>query len=179
MGLMFSRETKAIIECLLFVSREPLTLKAMSQIIEIPENDIKILINELIGEYNDESHGINIQLVANGYQMYTRPEFAPYIEKLYKPNNSYGLSKAALETLAIVAYKQPITRVEIEVIRGVKAESTIGTLVEKNLIKEIGRKEGPGRPIIYGTTTGFLKYFGLRDLTELPEPEEFVVMEEQ
>jgi len=174
MGLMFPNETKAIIECLLFVTKEPLTLKTMAQILEIPEEDVKSLVEDLIKEYNNEPHGINIQEVANGFQMYTRPEFAPYIEKLYRPQNTYGLSKAALETLAIIAYKQPITRSEIEVIRGVKVERAVGTLVEKNLVKEVGRKEGPGRPILYGTTPSFLKYFGLKDLSELPDPEDFV-----
>lgn len=175
MGLMFPTETKSIIEGLLFVSKEPLTLKIIAQIVEIPESDVKMLVEELVGDFNNEHHGISIQLVANGYQMCTRPELSAYIEKLYKPQNSYGLSKAALETLAIIAYKQPITRSEIEVIRGVKVDSSIGTLVEKNLIKEIGRKEGPGRPMLFGTTTSFLKYFGLRDMNELPAPEVFAL----
>ncbi len=174
MGMMFPRESKCIIECLLFVSKEPLTLKTLSQIMELPEQDIKILLEELVTEYNTGGRGINIQLVANGYQMYTRPEYASYIEKLYKPQSSYGLSKAALETLAIIAYKQPITRAEIEAIRGVKVDSSLGTLIEKNLVKEVGRKEGPGRPMLFGTTPGFLRYFGLKDLSELPDPEEFV-----
>lgn len=173
MGLMFPKETKSIIECLLFVSKEPLSLKTIGQILELPEDEIKILVDELSTEYNNERHGINIQFVANGYQIYTRPEFAPYIEKLYKPQNSYGLSKAALETLAIIAYKQPVTRAEVEAIRGVRIDSAVGTLIEKNLVKEVGRKEGPGRPMLFGTTPSFLKYFGLQDLTELPDPEEF------
>lgn len=174
MGLMFSDEIKATIEALLFVSKEPLTIKTLAQIVEMSEADIKLIVDELIDEYNNSKRGINIQLVANGYQMYTRSEYACYIEKLYKPQNSYGLSKAALETLAIIAYKQPITRAEIEAIRGVKAESSIGTLLEKNLVKEVGRKDGPGRPMLFGTTDSFLKYFGLKNISELPEPEEFV-----
>ena len=173
MGLMFSRETKAIIECLLFVSKEPLTLKAIAQVLEIPEEDVKVLADELMEEYNTNRHGICISLVANGYQMCTRPEMAGYIEKLYKPQGAHGLSKAALETLAIVAYKQPVTRTEIESIRGVKVDSAIGTLVEKNLVKEVGRKDGPGRPMLFGTTSSFLRYFGLQDLSELPDPAEF------
>jgi len=173
LGLMFSQETKAIIECLLFVSREPVSLKTLGQILEMQEADVKVLMEELSEEYNSGLHGINIQVVANGYQMSTRPEFAQYIEKLYKPQNTHGLSKAALETLAIVACKQPVTRAEIEAIRGVKVDSAIGTLVEKNLVKEIGRKEGPGRPMLFGTTPGFLRYFGLKDLNDLPDPEDF------
>lgn len=173
MGLMFPDETKSIIECLLFVAKEPVSLKTLAQILELPESDIRPLMDELLAEYNGAGHGINIQFVANGYQMFTRPEFAPYIEKLYKPQSSYGLSRAALETLAIVAYRQPITRAEIEAIRGVKVDSAIGTLVEKNLVKEVGRKDGPGRPVLFGTTPAFLRYFGLQDLSELPDIEEF------
>lgn len=173
MGLMFPNETKSILECLLFVSKEPLTIKTMAQILEMPENDIMVLVEELVDEYSDPRHGIGIQAVANGYQMCTRPEYAVYIEKLYRPQNSYGLSRAALETLAIIAYKQPVTRAEVEAIRGVKVDSSIGTLVEKNLVREVGRKEGPGRPMLFGTTPSFLRYFGLRDLAELPDPEEF------
>ncbi len=175
MGLMFPKETRSIIESLLFVSKEPLTLKTLSLILEVPENDIKPLIEELTTQYNSADHGINISIVANGYQMHTRPEFAPYIEKLYRPQNTYGLSRAALETLAIIAYKQPVTRAEIEAIRGVKTESSIGTLVEKNLVREVGRKEGPGRPVLFGTTDSFLRYFGLKSISELPDPEKFAV----
>lgn len=172
MGMLFPMETKAILECLLFVSKEPLPLKTLAQITELPESDVQVVMEELTAEYSS-GRGITIQIVANGYQFCTRPEFAGYIEKLYKPQNSHGLSKAALETLAIIAYKQPITRAEVEAIRGVKVDSSIGTLVEKNLVREVGRKEGPGRPILFGTTPSFLKYFGLRDLTELPDPLEF------
>lgn len=173
MGMMFPNETKSVIECLLFVSKEPLTIKVLSKVMELPERDIRKLVDELIGEYNNCRHGINIQIVANGYQMSTRPEFAPYIERLYKPQNTYALSKAALETLAIIAYRQPVTRAGIEAIRGVKVDSSIGTLVEKNLVREVGRKEGPGRPVLFGTTPAFLRYFGLKDLSELPDMEEF------
>lgn len=178
MGLMFPGETKAIIESLLFVTKEPLTLKTLSHILELPEREIREMLDELIAEYNTDKHGINIQLVANGYQLYTRPEFAPYIEKLYKPQNTYGLSRAALETLAIVAYKQPVTRAQIEVIRGVKVDSSLGTLTEKNLVREVGRKDGPGRPMLFGTTEKFLRYFGLKDLSELPNPNQFASREE-
>ncbi len=173
MGLVSAHQTKLIIECLLFVSREPLTVETLARILELPENKVRSLAEELITEYDRKQRGIEIRLVANGYQMYTRPEFAPYIERLYQPQQSSGLSKAALETLAIIAYKQPVTRAEVEAIRGVRIDSVLGTLVEKNLVRELGRKEGPGRPILFGTTPGFLRYFGLRDLSELPDPEEF------
>ena len=174
MTVLFPRETKAAIECLLFVSKEPVSVKNMVQILELNEEDVLFLIEELQCEYQDR--GIQIQEIANGYQMCTRPEFAPYIEQLYKPQTSYGLSRAALETLAIIAYKQPITRAEVEAIRGVKIDSSLGTLVDKNLVREVGRKDGPGRPILFGTTPSFLKYFGLMDLDGLPDPEEFLAL---
>lgn len=175
MGLMFCQETKAILECLLFVSKEPLTVPTMAQILEIPERDVRELMAELQDEYNQDGRGIKIEIVAHGYRFSTRPEYASYIEKLYKPQNTHGLSKAALETLAIVAYRQPVTRAAIEAIRGVKVDSALGTLMDKNLVREVGRKEAPGRPILFGTTPAFLKYFGLRDLNELPAPDEFMM----
>lgn len=174
MVVLFSKETKAIIEGLLFVAKEPVPLRTLSDITGVPETDVQALLADLAAEYNQEQRGMQISEIARGYQMCTRPEFAPYIEKLYKPHSGYGLSKAALETLAIIAYKQPITRGEVEVIRGVKVDSSIGSLLEKNLVREIGRKEGVGRPILFGTTDRFLQYFGLRDVTELPDPEEFI-----
>lgn len=174
MSVMFPRETKAAIECLLFVSKEPVSVKTLAQILEIGAEDVLALVRELQQEYRDR--GIQIQEIALGFQMCTRPEFAPYIEQLYKPQASYGLSRAALETLAIIAYKQPITRAEVEAIRGVKIDSSLGTLVEKNLVREVGRKEGPGRPMLFGTTQSFMKYFGLKDLADLPDPEEFVAL---
>ena len=171
---MFPEETKGIIECLLFVAKEPLSLKELSKIIEQPADEIKVLIEELRDEYETRRRGIVIKEIASGFQLCTRPQFAPYIEKMYKPQGNYGLSKAALETLAIIAYKQPITRGEVEFIRGVKVDRAIASLMEKNLIKEVGRKEGPGRPVLFGTTNDFLRHFGLKDISELPNPEEFL-----
>lgn len=174
MAVLFSKETKAVIEGLLFVAKEPITLKQLSDIIGIPADDVLSLLDELKEDYNNGPRGMQISEIARGFQMFTRPELAPYIEKLYKPNNSHGLSKAALETLAIVAYKQPITRGEVEVIRGVKVDSSLGSLLEKNLVKEVGRKDAVGRPMLFGTTDRFLQYFGLKDITELPDPQEFL-----
>lgn len=172
MSVLFPKETKAAIECLLFVSKEPVSIKTLAQILELSAEDVLALVRELQQEYRER--GIQIQEIAHGFQMCTRSEFALYIEQLYKPQTSYGLSRAALETLAIIAYKQPITRAEVEAIRGVKVDSSLGTLVEKNLVREVGRKDGPGRPMLFGTTPAFMKYFGLKDLTELPDPEEFL-----
>lgn len=172
--VMFPEETKAIIECLLFVAKEPLNLKNLSEILELPSAEVKEIVEELKSDYASAKKGMIIKEIARGYQLCTRPEFAPYIEKLYKPQGSYGLSNAALETLAIIAYKQPITRGEIEFLRGVKVDRAVTSLMEKNLIKEAGRKEGPGRPVLFGTTDEFLKYFGLRDLKDLPNPADFI-----
>lgn len=171
MAMLFKQETKAIIESLLFVAIEPLTLSTLSQVLGVAEDDLKLLLEELMEEYNSGTRGIQLIMVGGGYQITTRPQYAPYIEKLYKKRVP-SLSHAALETLAIIAYKQPITKNEIELIRGVKVDGVVSTLMERNLIQEVGRKKGPGRPILYGTTTDFLTYFGLKDLSELPQLDE-------
>jgi segregation and condensation protein B len=168
--LLFSEDTKAIIESLLFISSEPLSILELSQLVNIEPRDIEQIVLEIREEYEKATHGFHLVELAGGYIFATKEQYNPYIEKLLKPQLS-TLSHAALETLAIVAYKQPVTRSEIEAIRGVKVDKIISTLVEKNLIEEVGRKEGPGRPIIYATTKEFLKYFGLKDLSQLPEYE--------
>ncbi len=169
------REAKAVLEALIFASSEPVTVKEMSIIIELNEETVRALLAELTQEYKDQRRGIQILEVAGGYQMVTKPELAVYLEKLRKVPRQVPLSQAALETLAIIAYKQPITRAEIETIRGVRVDSSLSTLLEKGLIEETGRKEGPGRPILYGTTRKFLKYFGLNSLDELPIVEDWIL----
>ncbi|HHY06086.1 MAG TPA: SMC-Scp complex subunit ScpB [Clostridia bacterium] len=168
MPTLFPDETKSIIEALLFVTNEPLTVKTMAEIIECPEYNIKVLLKEIKADCERERKGFCLKEVAGGYSFVTRPEYAPYIEKLVKPRLN-TLTQAALETLAIIAYRQPVTKSEIDEIRGVNSDSAINTLLGRSLIEEVGRKEGPGRPILYGTTQNFLKYFGLKDLQELPE----------
>lgn len=160
---------KAAIEALIFASSEPLATKTMAEIIGIDDHTVRQLLADLIAEYRQIGRGIQIVEVANGYQFSTRPESSPFVEKLQKVPRNVGLSQAAIETLAIIAYKQPITKAEIESLRGVSVESALNTLLDKNLIQEGGRKEGPGRPIIYQTTQRFLQYFGLNDLKELPK----------
>jgi len=171
--LLFSEETKAIIESLLFVSTEPLSVQDIGKLIDLEKKDIQEIILEIQEEYEKDCHGFQLTQVAGGYLFTTKVQYEPYIEKLLKPQLN-TLSHAALETLAIIAYKQPITRGEIEGIRGVKVDKIVSTLVEKKLIEEIGRKEGPGRPIIYGTTKEFLKYFGLNDISQLPKIEDII-----
>lgn len=172
------KEVKAIIEGLLFMAgSEGLEAKQIADIIGTDPDEAADLCHDLAADYRREGRGMQIVEVAGMFQMTTLPEHVPYFEKLaYQPQQT-SLSQAALETLAIIAYKQPITRPDIEEIRGVKSEKAINTLIGKKLIREVGRVEGPGRPILFGTTKDFLEYFGLRDLTDLPPPPAFVPQE--
>ncbi|MEW6087981.1 MAG: SMC-Scp complex subunit ScpB [bacterium] len=171
---METKELKAIIECLLFVSPQPLELKRLEEIIGgVDTHTIRVLINQLQDEYGKEDRGIQIVEIAGGYRMNTRREYAPWVKRLFNTKLHFRLSRSALETLSIIAYKQPIMRVEIEAIRGVNVEWALHTLLEKNLIKITGRSDQPGRPLQYGTTDEFMVYFGLKDLSELPQLKEF------
>ncbi|NCU18313.1 SMC-Scp complex subunit ScpB [Pallidibacillus pasinlerensis] len=162
---------KGILESLLFAAGdEGLTIKQITSVMEIPEFKANEVLQELKEEYeNDINRGLTIIEVAGTYQLATKREHAVYLKRLVESPNHSTLSQAALETLTIIAYRQPITRIEIEEIRGVKTERPLHTLVAKGLIQEVGRAEGPGRAILYGTTKEFLDYFGLKDLNELPE----------
>jgi segregation and condensation protein B len=168
--VMDEMEIKNAIECLIFVSSKPITLYQFEKILNIPKQKIINLIDQLIKDY--ENHGLQIIQVAGGYKICTRPEYARYIKKLTMPH-PLKLSQASLETLAIIAYKQPITRPEIENIRGVNVDGVIETLLEKKLIKISGRKDAPGRPFIYSTTDEFLQRFGLKKLDDLPKMNSF------
>jgi len=170
---MAEKMIKKIIEALLFISEKPLKIEDIRQAIDgMDEEKIKVVIEELKKEYLDSDRSFNIAELAGGYQIITNPEFAPWISKLFKRDET-KLSNPSLETLAIIAYKQPLTRSEIEAIRGVNVDGVIKTLVDKNLIKIRGRKDVPGRPITYGTTNEFLKRFGLKGLDHLPKLRDF------
>lgn len=172
-------EIKSIIESLLFVSGEPLALREICKIVDRDINYTEELIKELMKVYNeDSSRGIKIIGLNGTYQLVTKTKNSEYVQKLLKKNVRQSLSQASLESLAIICYKQPITRVEIDEIRGVKSESALQRLIEKNLIEETGRLEVPGRPILYGTTDEFLRHFALNDLEELPSIELFEEKEE-
>lgn len=162
-------QIKSVIEGLLFVSGdEGIEAKQLEHILELDKGTIVDVLEDMKADFKREHRGIQIVEVAGSYQLTTLQEHAPYFEKLaYSPSHS-TLSQAALETLAIVAYRQPITRAEVEEIRGVKCERAIATLTNKTLIKEVGRAEGTGRAILYGTTKEFLEYFGLGQLRDLP-----------
>ena len=165
---------KSIIEGLLFAAGDE-GLEA-GQIAEITEQDkklVKEIIADLQSEYKTAGRGMQIIETGGAYRMATLPEHAVYYERLASSPQRSGLSQAALETLAIIAYKQPITRVEIEELRGVKSDRALQTLLAKELIREVGRAEAVGRPILYGTTKAFLEYFGLNSLNDLPETSAF------
>lgn len=163
-----TKEKKALIEAMIFVSSDPVTPAVLKNITELPETDIKELAEELIREYREKDGGVLIAEIANGYQMVTNPSCAPWIKKLKNAGTSSKLSMPALETLAIIAYNQTIIKAEVEQIRGVNSDGVMKSLVDKRLIKIMGRKEVPGKPLLYCTTQEFLQYFGLKDLTELP-----------
>lgn len=165
---METKEKKSLVESLLFVSGEPVTLAALKNITDLPETELSQLLADMIREYNQNNGGIIITEVANGYQMVSNPAHSQWIKKMKNTNTANKLSIPALETLAIIAYKQPIIKAELEQIRGVNADGVIKTLLDRRLIKILGRKEVPGKPLLYGTTREFLQYFGLKDLTELP-----------
>jgi segregation and condensation protein B len=163
---------KHIIESLLFVAEEPLTIERIRNIIAVvTQDEVRSALTALSDEYETRGGGFYLKEVAGGYQLRTRPEFTQWIKRLLQPKQQ-RLSKAALETLAIVAYKQPLMRSDIEYLRGVDCGSILRTLLERKLIRILGRKELPGRPMIYGTTRHFLEVFDLKDLTDLPTPKE-------
>ncbi|KEI07077.1 segregation/condensation protein B [Clostridium botulinum] len=168
-----------IIESLLFASGNPLDIKEIAHIIASSTEYTYNLLEDMKKNYNENSRGISLINMKEEYSLVTKPENSHYLQKLLKTNNRQALSRAALEALAIIVYKQPITRIEIDEIRGVKSDKAIQTLVEKEIIKEAGRKKVPGRPIMYATTGEFLKYFGLEDLNQMPTLSEFIEKDEE
>lgn len=161
---------RGIVESLLFAAGdEGLTMKQICEVLELDEIMAVQIMKELEEEYKENGNrGITLVQMAGAYQLVTKKEYSPYLKKLVESPHTSTLSQAALETLAIIAYKQPITRMEIEEIRGVKTERPLHTLVGKALIKEVGRVEGAGRAYLYGTTKAFLDYFGLKNIEDLP-----------
>ena len=156
---------KNILESLLFITKKPVTVEELHLVIGVDPSLIERTLYDLLVEY--ESRGIKIVKIAGGYHMVTKPENVEYVDKLIHSPILTTLSNAALETLAIIAYKQPITRLTVENIRGVNSDGVIETLLEKRLIEEVGRGEGLGRPMLYQTTIDFLRHFGLKDLKDM------------
>jgi segregation and condensation protein B len=165
-------DTKNIVESLLFVAEEPLTIERLTKIISGAQaGQIRLALEELEAEYATRQGGFFLNQVAGGYQFRTRPEHMEWIKRLLQPKPLH-LSKAALETLAIIAYKQPVIRSDIEYIRGVDCGGVLRVLLERKFIRVLGRRELPGRPLIYATTKHFLEIFGLKNLEDLPTPKE-------
>jgi len=165
-------DAKAIVECLLFAAVEPLNLHQIREIVRpIKERDLRALLVELQNEYDGRGGGLQIVEVAGGYQMATRGRYAEWLAPFRKRKRRTGLSVAMLETLAIIGYKQPIIRAEVDAIRGVDSSGTIHALQELELIETVGQKQVPGRPFLYSTTKDFLKHFGLKSLSDLPSIE--------
>lgn len=176
---MERNEIKGIVEALLFMSNEAIKVEQMKDIIEneqVTVKDIKDCLSDLTEEYNGNGRSIQVEEIAGGWQLRTKPEYGDWIKKLIKVQKKDRFSLPALETLAIIAYRQPITRNEIEAIRGVNIDYVVRMLLDKGFIRTVGRKDIPGKPFLYGTSTKFLQHFGLSSLKDLPEAEELKVV---
>ncbi len=177
---MEDHELKPIIEALLFVASDPVSLDRIHGVLKgVEKNRIKSLLLQLEQEFMLSNRGFHLLEIAGGYQFVTRSDLAPWIKEMERVRAASRLSRPGLETLAIIAYKQPVTRGEIEMIRGVDAAGVLKTLLDRKLVKIVGRKEVPGRPMLYGTTQTFLKYLGLSNLTALPTLKEFSEMADE
>ena len=170
----FNKEDIFIIEALLFATPHPLTQKQINQIFDINPPKLDNIISHLREKYKNEKHAFEIENIAGGYQLNSHPKFDIYIRRLLNKTGKLYLSTAALEVLAIIAYKQPLNRFEIESIRGVDCSGVIRTLLNKKLICISGRDNGPGRPLLYSTTENFLEAFGLGNISEIPKLKEIV-----
>ncbi|MCX7988914.1 MAG: SMC-Scp complex subunit ScpB [Thermodesulfovibrio sp.] len=166
-------QIKRIIEALLFISEKPISQKFLASLFSISELEIKIILDTLINEYKEKESGILIIQIDESYQMVTNPKYSEWLTLFKNKTLNNKLSEQALETLAIIAYKQPITKAEIDKIRSVNSDYAIKTLLDRKLIKIIGKKDVPGRPFLYGTTKEFLKLFGISSLNELPNIDDF------
>jgi segregation and condensation protein B len=171
-NVLSNGELKSAVECLLFVSTEPVPVKEMAAALkmEADEASVELAVEELRQDLALRS-GLQVVRVAGGYQMCTRQDYAEYVTRLLSPSK-HKLSRAGLETLAVIAYRQPVTQPEIEAVRGVKVDGVMKTLSDHNLVREVGRKQSPGRPILYATTREFLQRFGLNDIHDLPDVDE-------
>lgn len=163
---------KAALEAILYVAGdEGLEKKTLASVLEVGTSELDELLKEITLDYEKEDRGINLQIYGNKVKIITKKEYASYLQKLYNCDESNNLSDSALETLAIIAYNEPVTRIEVDEIRGVASAHIIRKLVFKNLIKEVGRSEMPGRPILYSVTDEFLDHFGLSSVKDLPKIE--------
>lgn len=165
-------ELAHVIEAILFVAGEPVDVREIQRALEVTELETAQAIDSLDSDYSFHRRGICLKRFGTHLQLSTRAEYAPYVERLLQPIQKQSLSQSAMETLAVVAYRQPVTKLEIEAVRGVKCDYSVQSLVNKGLIVEVGRRDTLGRPILYGTTDAFLSHFGLTCLEDLPKPPE-------
>jgi len=177
---MEENNLKSAVEALIFASEKPITIDQIKKVLgNLDFVAIKKILEELKDEYDSFNRGIRIIEIAGGFQMITCTTYAPFLKKLFKNRYNDKLSKPALESLAIIAYKQPLTKAEIESLRSVNVDGVMKSLVDKNLIRICGRKKVPGRPFVFGTTRQFLEHFGLKSLQDLPKMEDFTVMAQE
>ncbi len=173
---MNNQKVKSILEALLFINERPIDVNELTQVLETSRKETVAMLEKLSLEYRQRSSGICIVKVAGGYQMCSAPDNETWVKKMYQERTKQKLSTAALETLAVIAYKQPVTRIEIEAIRGVNVDGMVRKLNELGLIKIAGRKDVVGKPFLYITTRKFLEYFGINALSDLPKLEEFTAL---
>lgn len=165
---MDTKKLTCIIESILFVAGEPVNISDLAHALDMTVAEIIPVLDELRDDYDRGERGMRLNRFGMSVQLSTRPDYAPYIERLLQPVQKQSLSQAAMETLSIIAYRQPITKTEIEAVRGVKCDYSVQSLLNKGLIEEAGRRETLGRPILYGTTESFLNHFGIESLDALP-----------
>lgn len=165
-------DIEAAIEAILFVSGEAVPLTKIAYALEQDIKTLKSILDNMVDKYEQAQRGLKIIEINKSYQMCTSPRYFEYIKKLYISEQKQPLTQALLETLAIIAYKQPVTKVQIEHIRGVSAEHAVNKLIERKLVKEVGRMDAPGKPVLFGTTDDFLRYFGFKSINNLPKIDE-------
>lgn len=170
---MGDRVLRGTLEALLFVTDEPVPAARVAKLLERSEADVAMALRELADEYEADERGFQLREVAGGWRLYTHPAYHPVIEQMVLSWDTRRLSQAALEALAVVAYHQPVTRQGVNAVRGVNSEAVISSLVEKGLVREVGRDKNQGNAVLYGTSRTFLEKFGLKDISELPPLEEF------
>jgi segregation and condensation protein B len=162
------KEIEALVEGLLFAAGDAVPLDKICEVIDIDKKTAKLILNTMISNYQNSRRGIMLREINGGYQLCTRPEHHEYIKRLFEPRQRQGLSQAAFETLAIIAYNKPVTRAKIEQIRGVNSDSAVTRLLERNLIREAGKLDAPGKPLIYEVTEEFFRSFGFSSYSDLP-----------
>ena len=175
---MQEAQVRGVVEAILFVAGEPVPVSDLGHALDMTRLEMEVVLDNLRDAYNNEQRGLQINRYGDVVQLSIRPDYAPFIEKLLQPVTQQSLSQAALETLSIVAYRQPVTKSDIEAVRGVKCDYSVQSLINKSMIQEVGRRETLGRPILYGTTDAFLKHFGIESLSQLPPQKESARLED-